>query len=103
VAGMTIQALKSLRREGMAALLSVTGADEISIPLEALILNPSITLTGLSEGASNPQMFIPRLVQYYKDGRLPVDRIVKFYEFKDIETAFKDSHKGKTVKPVLLF
>ena len=100
---VTLQALKCLRREGMAVLLSVTGPVEVNIPLEALIMNPSATLTGLCEGASNPQTFIPELVRYYKEGRLPVDKLVKFYDFKDIEKAFDDSHKGVTIKPILHF
>ncbi len=101
IAGVTLQALGCLRREGAAVLLSVTGPETVSIPLEALILNPSATLTGLSEGASNPQTFIPELVQYYQEGRLPVDKLNTFYGFKDIEKAFQDSHEGTTVKPVL--
>jgi aryl-alcohol dehydrogenase len=103
VANVTLQALGCLRREGMAVLLSVTGTNEISLPLEAYILNPSVTLAGLSEGASNPQTFIPELVRYYNKGRLPVDRLVKFYDFRDIEKAFEDSHTGTTIKPVLRF
>jgi aryl-alcohol dehydrogenase len=103
VANVTLQALGCLRREGTAVLLSVTGQETIRLPLEAYILNPSVTLTGLSEGASNPQTFIPELVRYYKEGRLPVNKLVKFYDFKDIEKAFEDSHTGITIKPVLLF
>lgn len=103
IADVTLQALGCLRREGTAVLLSVTGPETINLPLEALILNPGVTLTGLCEGASNPQTFIPELVRYYKEGRLPVDKLVKFYDFKDIEQAFDDSHKGITIKPVLRF
>jgi aryl-alcohol dehydrogenase len=102
-ANVTLQALACLRREGMAVLLSVTGPETIRLPLEAYLLNPSVTLAGLSEGGSNPQTFIPELVKYYKEGRLPVDKLVKFYDFRDIEKAFDDSHKGLTIKPVLRF
>ncbi|MDR2147581.1 MAG: NAD(P)-dependent alcohol dehydrogenase [Tannerella sp.] len=103
VANVTLQALGCLRREGKAVLLSVTGPVEVGIPLEALLLNTSVTLSGLAEGASNPQTFIPELVQYYREGRLPVDKLVKFYDFNDIEKAFADSHTGETIKPVLRF
>ena len=103
MASVTLQALACLRRKGTAVLLSVTGPEEISLPLEALIMNPSVTLTGLCEGASDPQTFIPELVRYYKEGRLPVDKLNKFYDFKDIEKAFKDSHDGITIKPILRF
>lgn len=103
VAEMTLQALACLRREGIAVLLSVTGAEKIELPLEAYIMNPSVTLAGLSEGGSDPQTFIPELVDYYKEGRLPVDKLVKFYDFNDIHQAFEDSHKGVTIKPILRF
>ena len=66
-------------------------------------MNKSVTLTGLTEGGSNPQVFIPKLVQFYKEGKLPVDKLVKFYDFKDIEQAFHDSHAGVTIQPILRF
>jgi aryl-alcohol dehydrogenase len=103
VAKVTLQAIGCLRREGVAVLVSVTGPEEIQIPLEALLLNPNATLTGLVEGGSNPQTFIPELVWFYKEGRLPVDKLVTFYDFKDIEKAFEDSRSGKAIKPVLRF
>ena len=103
IAKVTLQSLACLRREGIAVLLSVTGPEEVNIPLEAYLMNPSVTLTGLCEGGANPQTFIPELVKYYKEGRLPVDKLVKFYDFKDIEKAFEDSHTGVAIKPILLF
>jgi aryl-alcohol dehydrogenase len=103
MANVTLQALGCLRREGKAVLVSVTGPEEIKIPLEALLLNPNTTLSGLVEGGANPQSFIPKLVQYYKEGKLPVDKLVKFYNFQDIEKAFSDSHTGEAIKPVLRF
>jgi len=103
IPALTLSALSCLRRNGVAILLSVTGPAEVSIPLEMGLLNPSATLMGLTEGGANPQSFIPQLVQYYKEGRLPVDKLVKFYDFKDIEQAFEDSHNGSTIKPILRF
>ena len=50
-----------------------------------------------------PPVFIPQLVEFYKAGRFPFDKLVGFYDFKDIEQAFQDSESGKTVKPVLRF
>ena len=100
---VTLQALGCLRRMGTAVLLSVTGPVEVSIPLEALLMNPSVSLAGLCEGASNPQTFIPELARYYSEGRLPVAKLNKFYDFNAIEQAFHDSHTGITIKPILRF
>ncbi|MDR3197860.1 MAG: NAD(P)-dependent alcohol dehydrogenase [Planctomycetaceae bacterium] len=100
---VTIQALKCLKREGHCVINSVTGNAEIPIALEPLLMNPSVTLTGLTEGASNPQTFIPKLVQYFNEGRLPVDKLIKIYDFKDIKQAIEDSLTGITIKPILKF
>jgi len=103
VPALTLQALQCLRREGTCVLVSVTGDAEVAIPLEGALMNPSVTLKGVTEGASNPQTFIPQLVQYFKEGRLPVEKLQKFYKFEEIEQAFEDSHTGVTVKPILVF
>ncbi|MDR3225356.1 MAG: NAD(P)-dependent alcohol dehydrogenase, partial [Clostridiales Family XIII bacterium] len=103
IPALTLQATECLRRLGTAVVVSVTGPAEVSIPLEMYLMNPSVTLAGLTEGGSNPQVFIPKLAEYFKAGRLPVDKLVKFYDFKDIKQAFEDSHKGVAIKPILLF
>jgi aryl-alcohol dehydrogenase len=103
IPALTLQATECLRRLGTAVVVSVTGPAEVSIPLEMYLMNPSVTLAGLTEGGSNPQVFIPKLAEYFKEGRLPVDKLVKFYDFKDIKQAFEDSHTGVAIKPILLF
>ncbi|MDR3209348.1 MAG: NAD(P)-dependent alcohol dehydrogenase [Oscillospiraceae bacterium] len=98
-----IKMLDSMAKEGLAVTVSVTGDIEVPIKLEPHIMNPSVTLAGCVEGASNPKVFIPELVKFYKEGRLPVDRLNKYYKFEEIEQAMEDSHKGLTVKPILVF
>jgi aryl-alcohol dehydrogenase len=98
----TINAVECLDVLGKAVVASVTGEATVDIALEPMLMNPSRTLMGLVEGGSNPQTFIPQLVQFYKEGKLPVDKMVKYYKFEDIEQAFEDSKTGKTIKPVLL-
>lgn len=53
------------------------------------------------EGDSVPQIFIPKLIKLYQSGKFPFDRLLTFYDFKDINRAMKDSLSGKTIKPVL--
>lgn len=66
------------------------------------LLSESKKLSGLVEGDSQPQKFIPQLVRYYKEGRFPFDKLVKFYNFKDINQAFEDSKNGDVIKPIVL-
>lgn len=58
-------------------------------------------LQGIVGGDAAPQLFIPMLIDYYRQGRLPFDRLIRFYRFEDIATAFADMHRGETIKPVL--
>jgi aryl-alcohol dehydrogenase len=58
-------------------------------------------LQAILGGDAPPQFFIPMLIDYYRQGRLPFDRLIRFYRFDEIATAFHDMHSGDTIKPVL--
>lgn len=59
------------------------------------------TIRGIVEGDSNPKQFIPMLVELYQQGRFPFDKLVKFYDFEQINEAAADSEKGITLKPIV--
>ena len=61
------------------------------------------SLKMIIEGDSVPQDFIPRLVELWRQGRFPFEKLVQTYPFEQINDAFADSEAGKTVKPVLQF
>jgi len=103
VPDMASTMLDCMAREGTCVLVSVTGPATIPVELERQIMNPSVTVTGAVEGCSNPKVFIPQLARFYKEGRLPIDKLNKFYDFNDIEKALHDCHEGATIKPILRF
>ena len=45
---------------------------------------------------------IPKLIRLFQAGQFPFDRLVKFYDFDQINRAIADSKRGVTIKPVLL-
>jgi len=53
------------------------------------------------EGDSVPDIFIPQLIDLYKMGRFPFDRLIRFYPFEEINKAAQDSEKGLVLKAVL--
>jgi aryl-alcohol dehydrogenase len=59
-------------------------------------------IIGIVEGESKPDLFIPVLVELYRDGRFPFDKLVKFYTLDQINQAAEDSEKGLTIKPIVL-
>jgi aryl-alcohol dehydrogenase len=96
------QAFDSLAMGGVCGLIGAAPAGaEVSLDMQN-ILNGR-TLMGIVEGDSIPDIFIPHLIDLYRQGRFPFDRMVSFYDFADINKAAEDSEKGKTLKAVLRF
>jgi aryl-alcohol dehydrogenase len=73
---------------------------EASFDINSLMI-PGRCIRGICEGDSLASEFIPQLIDLYRQGRFPYDRLIKFYEFEDINTAMDDAAKGATIKPVL--
>jgi aryl-alcohol dehydrogenase len=93
------QSLSCTRSLGTCVVLGAT--TELTIHVENELMGPGKKLIGIVEGCSVPQVFIPKLLEYYKKGMFPFDRLITYYDFKDIAQAFEDTHKGKVIKAVL--
>jgi aryl-alcohol dehydrogenase len=89
---------------GIRGTCGVVGAPplgtEASFDINSLMI-PGRSIRGICEGDSVATEFIPQLIELYGQGRFPFDRLIKFYEFGDINTAIDDAAKGRTIKPVL--
>jgi aryl-alcohol dehydrogenase len=59
-------------------------------------------LRGILGGDAHPALFLPRLIDYWRQGRFPFDRLLAFYRFDEIARAFDDVHHGRVIKPVLM-
>lgn len=92
------QAILSLDAFGKIA--TVVTDFSLNIPLEILALKGG-SIVGTSQGDAIPQKFIPEMISYYKKGQFPYDRMVKFYDFEQINKAFEESENGSVIKPVL--
>lgn len=57
---------------------------------------------GIVEGNSVPRVFIPQLLQLRRQGRFPLEKLVRTYPFADLETAIEDTTSGQAVKAVLV-
>lgn len=93
-------AVAVLRERGTLALLGL-GALTAELPVAA-IMGKGLTLRGVVEGDSDPQTFIPRLVDLHRRGELPLDRIVSRYPFDDFDRAWAAAKAADVVKPVLV-
>ena len=57
----------------------------------------------INMGLAHPKLFIPQLVEWYKRGMFPIEKIVKFYSLDDINKAMEDSKSGDSIKPIIRF
>ena len=96
-----VLAVRVLAPLGVAAL--VGGAPKgVAAPIELdTLLNGGRTVRGIVQGDAVPQLFIPEMIEHHRAGRFPFDRMLSFYDFKDIETAIADMQAGQVIKPVL--
>lgn len=99
VADFVRKGLHCLAPLGVEAIVGITPVMEIDMFGE--LMAEGKTIMGVIEGDAVPKLFIPKMLEYYKQGRFPVDRLMKFYDFKDINQAFEDSHNGTAIKAVL--
>ena len=86
-------AVDALKPKGRVALLTGDMADRSFAGGRKAI--------GVIQGDSVPQRFIPRLIELYRAGRFPFDRLVRYYPLAGINRAIADARKGDTIKPVL--
>ena len=110
--------IRDITGSGVDYVVETTG-DAKMYRLSMDMLNPQGTaafLTGISgpaalpegrktlsviQGDAVPQRFIPKLIALYRAGQFPFDRLVKFYDFSDINRAIAHARRGVTIKPVL--
>lgn len=92
--------LAAVRSRGSAVLLGAQTAGA-KITFDAQNLMRGMTVRAVVEGASVPHVMIPRLIDRFLEGRFPFDRLIRTYDFKDINQAAIDMASGLTIKPVL--
>jgi aryl-alcohol dehydrogenase len=64
---------------------------------------PGRVIRGVTLGDSEPQSLVPVLINAYRRGLFPIDRLERRYAFADINIAVADASSGDTIKPVLVF
>jgi len=94
------QAVDSLKVRGQCGLVGAPPmGTEVSFDMNSILFGR--TVRGIIEGDSVPDVFIPRLIDLYQQGRFPIDKLVSFYDLKDINQAAEDSENGTVIKPII--
>ena len=94
------QAVDVLPLLGVCGVLGVV-PPTTEVTLDNFLIMNGRTVKGIIEGDAIPELFIPKLIDLYKQGRFPFDRMITFYPFEEINKAVEDMEKGLVIKPVL--
>ncbi|MFF1696357.1 alcohol dehydrogenase catalytic domain-containing protein [Streptomyces sp. NPDC058257] len=94
------RALTLLQPSGVLALVGL-GPAEVALDVRSLMLR-GLQVRGCVEGDAEPSALIPELIQRFRRGLLPLDRLVTTYALADFDRAVADQQAGRTLKPVLL-
>jgi aryl-alcohol dehydrogenase len=84
--------------------LGIVGASDPQDMLnfnEAQFMGGGRTVTGILGGDSDGGAFLVELLRHHAEGRFPFDRLIRYYDFDQINEAFHASESGEVVKPVL--
>jgi aryl-alcohol dehydrogenase len=96
------QAVDCLTVPGVCAVAGASPlGTEVTFDMNSIMFGR--TVMGIVEGQAVPKNFIPALIDLYRRGRFPIDRITRYYPFDEINRAVSDSESGRVVKAVLTF
>ena len=87
------EAVEALMPAGTCVLLG-SARSGTEVTLDMPFLQFGRVVRGVIQGESHPQEFIPRLVDFLMQGKMPVDRMITFYPLADINRAAQDSTDG---------
>ena len=94
------QAIESTSQSGECGLVGLSAmGTEVSLDMNGILFGRKIR--GIMEGDCVSQIFIPQLIEFYKQGRFPIDRLISFYPMSEINHAIEDAESGKVVKAII--
>lgn len=94
------QAVECLAPRGTCGLISSAKGADITLNVLQLMLGGRV-VRGIVQGDSVPESFIPMLIEFHRQGRFPVDKLVSFYLLEEINQAMQDMERGVAIKPVI--
>ncbi|KQH81002.1 geraniol dehydrogenase [Mycobacterium gordonae] len=102
VASVVEQLLSSLGVRGMLGLIGVP-PDPQAIFSVGLFQPPllGLTIRGIVEGDADPQTFIPYLLDLYRQGKFPFDKLITTMPLAQINEAVDAQLRGEVLKVVL--
>jgi S-(hydroxymethyl)glutathione dehydrogenase/alcohol dehydrogenase len=102
---MLLEALSLVSKGGRLVVTTVTPWTETDVQVSLFDLAMSDkAILGSLFGSTSPRVQIPRILELYAAGRLPLDRLITArYALDDVGQGYRDMHEGQTIRGVLAF
>ena len=94
-------ASQCLRMGGTLGVVHVPPGDTLNFQCTEMI-GRGAEMKFILAGSAVPRVFLPQMIDWYRQGRFPYDRLITTFDFADINVAFAESKAGRAIKPVLL-
>ncbi|GAB7362192.1 hypothetical protein MBLNU230_g2218t1 [Neophaeotheca triangularis] len=87
----------------MGTLITIGGNSEAkaSFKVEHHLVK-GITYRGTHQGDSVSRVMIPQIIELWRRGVFPFEKMLAIYGFEELEKALEETHAGKVIKPVLV-
>ncbi|QSR19106.1 NAD(P)-dependent alcohol dehydrogenase [Novosphingobium sp. KA1] len=96
-------ALGALSSHGLLGLVGVPPRPDSSLSINlAALITYGHRIHGIVEGDSDLDTFIPHLVELYRAGRFPFDRLIRTFPLDRINEAVAAQLRGECIKAVLI-
>ena len=101
VASVLRQAVDASAPIGVTGIIGAPAiGTEVSLDINDLLIFGR-SVRGIVEGDSVPDIFIPRLIELWRQGRFPVDRLMRNYDLDQLDEAAHDAEAGRVIKAVV--
>jgi len=98
---LAAEAVSALGTRGTCALVGGAKMTELVKVSHPDTLLRGKRIIGVMGGGGQTPQFLESLMELQRQGRFPLEKLVKFYDFAEINRAIDDSDAGLTVKPIL--
>lgn len=100
-AGLIEQAIALLAPRGQMGLVAAFAPDT-SIRFDgAHLMSAGRVVRGIVEGSADPHEIIPRMIGHWRTGDFPIEKLVEFYAFDQLQEAIAAAETGHAIKPIL--
>ncbi|MGQ4599059.1 zinc-binding dehydrogenase [Nocardia sp. R6R-6] len=98
VASVVSTAVNSLAPGGVCAIVAFT--DDLRIDSQSVIFGR--TITDALVGNASPHVFLPTMINWWRQGLFPFDKLIERFPLSEINAAAEAAESGRSVKPVLI-